>query len=815
MKSRILSIAIALSMLAVVYVAVPMSAAVYYTGSVQTTDENGDAKTVFFVNPGVQGDNIYVAVELLYQGDLYNQSIMVVLYDSDGNDRDWFYADTGVTSAGVYDSWEDAPINSLHVPASITGGQLMVVCDVVVYVDDGGWWIEFASTQVIVKQEGLYMDPSSWIYYPGEEVTVTVITRETQDFYIEVVNDTGEAMETFLNIETSEGYYSFVWVVNDVPDGYYYMYVRAEIDDDIWMTDSFYIQMYDFNVYTDRYMVLLGETVEMAYEVVELATETVYADVTIEWNAMWYNESGNETRDDGTLAENAGVFEFTIPDTNIATWSYVYLTMWANGTDGDRSVEWSTYFSIGWLAGDVYVDDDYYYPGDTVTVSTDAWVEDTWGSWNYLPGADVEVVVTFNGTEIAGYGKVGTTDSQGNLEYEFDLMVGAERGSYLVTATISKVGYEIVRMTAFQVSWTGYLDITTDRDTYLSGELARFSFTAIWNDEEYNATPVHYTVWDTYSWTPVGSGDAVTGTDAMFQIPDDFTGELYVEAEANLDGVFLYGSEYIDVVFASMALSPAADTYTPGDTISWLFEVMTVSANGTLSYSIEDDEGNEVGSGSMALVPSGTLSYHVSAMSTSSWYMATLTFDAGDSWVMDRSSTIYRTSAYDVSIWMNSDSKFVSGAFEPGSEMNFGFEIIAYEEEEPRMYRLDFYVSGSDSDYVMFTSAGEGEFAYQIPDDSQDGWYGVWVDMYDAVTGQYLGYDYVEFEVQADQSTWDRSVGGMSLIDFTILLLIVLMIVLLILVPFLKGRMSAQPKTEKFVEAPAPPPPEQGKSPPA
>src|SRR4030042_2064970 len=223
MKSRILSIALALSMLAVVYVAVPMSAAVYYTGSVQTTDENGDAKTVFFVNPDApQGDNIYVAVELMYDGELYNQSIMVVLYDQYGNDRDWFYADTGVASAGVYNSWEDAPINSLHVPASITDGQLMVVCDVVVYVD-GGWWMEFARTQVIVKQEGLYLDPSSWMYYPGEEVTVTVITRATQDFYIEVVNGTDDAIETFLNIEPSEGYYSFVWVVTDAPAALYYM----------------------------------------------------------------------------------------------------------------------------------------------------------------------------------------------------------------------------------------------------------------------------------------------------------------------------------------------------------------------------------------------------------------------------------------------------------------------------------------------------------------------------------------------------------------------------------------------------------------
>jgi hypothetical protein len=798
-------------MLAVVYASVPTSAAVYYTGSVQTMDVNGDAKTVFFVNPGIQGDSIYVSVELMYQGELYNGSIMAVLYDQYGDDRSWLYADTGVTEWGVYESWVDPPVTNLNVPQYITDGQLMVVCDVVVFVDDIDYgWVEFARTQVIVKQEGLYLEPSSGTYYPGEEVTVTVITRETQDFYIEVVNGTGDAIEEFLNIETSEGYYSTVWTVNDAPDDYYYMYVRAEIDDDIWMGRSFWIQMYEFLAYTDRDMVLLGETVDIAYEVVELATESVYADVTIEWNAMWDNESGNETMDSGTLPESSGVFEFTIPTENIAAWSYIDLTMWANGTDSDRSVQWWTNFAIGGLAGDVETYYEYYYPGDTVEVSTDAWVEDLW-SWDYLPDADVEVVVTYNGSEIAEYGKAGTTDSYGSLTYDFDLVVGADRGSYLVTATISKVDYEVVVMTSFQVYWTGSLDMVLDKDTYLSGEIAQISFTAIWNDEEFNATPVHYTVWDATSWTIIGSGDAATGTDAMFEIPDDFTGSFEVYAEANLDGMFFNDWEWADVVFAEMLLSPAADVYSPGDTITWLFEVMTVSANGTLSYTIEDDEDVQVDSGSIVLASSGTIDFDVPSLGSSSHYTATLTFDAGGNWVIDRDSTIWRESDFDLSVWLNTNSKFVSGAFEPGTELNFGFEIVAYEEEEARLYEVMFFIDGAAADYTVFASLGEGEFLYQIPDDAVDGWYEVDVYLYDAVEGWYLNTnDYAWFEVEADQSAWDRSVGGMSLVDFTILILIVLMIVVMILVPFLKGRLGAP----KAAETPTPPPPEQGKSPP-
>jgi hypothetical protein len=83
------------------------------------------------------------------------------------------------------------------------------------------------------------------------------------------------------------------------------------------------------------------------------------------------------------------------------------------------------------------------------------------------------------------------------------------------------------------------------------------------------------------------------------------------------------------------------------------------------------------------------------------------------------------------------------------------------------------------------------------------------VYLYDPVEDDYLSDDGVSITVEANQSAWDRSVGGMSLVDFMILLLIVILILVLIVMPLVKGRMG-KPKAAE----PVPPPPDQGKSPP-
>ncbi|HUS78573.1 MAG TPA: hypothetical protein VM050_07920, partial [Patescibacteria group bacterium] len=129
MKGKFLSIAIALSMLAVVFVAVPSQAAVYYTGSVVTTDNAGDLTDTFF-----RGEHVYVAVELFYEGEPANDWIEVQLQSQTGAELNSFTAVADDPENGTYDSWSATPDNWLNTGMAFDGE--LIVYDVVVYA---GW----------------------------------------------------------------------------------------------------------------------------------------------------------------------------------------------------------------------------------------------------------------------------------------------------------------------------------------------------------------------------------------------------------------------------------------------------------------------------------------------------------------------------------------------------------------------------------------------------------------------------------------------------------------------------------------------------
>src|SRR4030043_347613 len=103
MKKRILSIALALGMLAMAFAALPTSAAVNYTGSVKTIDSASNAKSTF-----VEGENVYVNVMVEYRGDLANVPIEVRLVTTSGNLVDNFFVSTNNPDLGWYNSTTNA-----------------------------------------------------------------------------------------------------------------------------------------------------------------------------------------------------------------------------------------------------------------------------------------------------------------------------------------------------------------------------------------------------------------------------------------------------------------------------------------------------------------------------------------------------------------------------------------------------------------------------------------------------------------------------------------------------------------------------------
>jgi cytochrome c oxidase assembly protein Cox11 len=99
MRNRILSIALALGMLAVAFAAVPTHAAINYTGTVKTTDNAGTAKSTF-----VQGENVYVNVMAKDQGVLADVNIQVRLVSTSGTVLTHFHVATDTPDVGWYNS---------------------------------------------------------------------------------------------------------------------------------------------------------------------------------------------------------------------------------------------------------------------------------------------------------------------------------------------------------------------------------------------------------------------------------------------------------------------------------------------------------------------------------------------------------------------------------------------------------------------------------------------------------------------------------------------------------------------------------------
>jgi hypothetical protein len=802
MKSRILSVAIALSLLAVVFTIVPQDAeaAVYFTGTVQTTDDEGNPQDVF-----ISGEQVYVLVETFYKGNLSAVGIRVDIQETDGDLMERFSVTTDDPEDGVYESWAASPVRSLSTGFWFDGEAK--VYDVVVEVDNNetGGWTEVARTSILVRNEGLTLEPPPWdSYYPGQAVQVTIVTSNTDDlFYVQVVNDTFEEFENWTRLDTADGWYSFVWVVKlDMPDGDYTMNVRAQDNDATWYSESFSIQKYVLLVDSSQYYLLPGDTVTIIYDVVDIATLSSYEGATITYTVWWLNESGNETHETGELFDSSGTYEFDIP-LDIALYSDIRVYFWANESD-ERTAEYMLEFTIGTIGADLTVDDGPHIPGDTVSVEVEAWIgdDDWWNPPDALAGAEVDITVEKNGTVMLAYGVSGLiTDVTGVILYEFDLSTGATKGTYIVTATVSKLGYEVVRMATFEVEWDGELTVTFGKDYYYSGQTATFSFKVVWNNVELDANSVYYMVYDDYGM--VATGNTSSGEGA-YEIEPDYVGEIAVQAVTVYDGYFLNGGDVVDVYMADVVVFPMDEYYRAGDTIVFIYQIITEKDNATVSYAITDEDGVRVAEGDLPFALAGSFEFAVPLVSPSGEYTARIAVDDGAGHVVSDTATAWLFAEYEIQIWVESSAGFTSRAFEPGTTVVFGYKILNVGVAHLDVYRISFYASTDWIDHNMLVSSPTGTFEFEVPDSAGDGTYWMYAYLVNPVDSDLLSSDSASFAVKSEQSVWDKSVGGLSLFNVLVLILLLVMVILLIVVPFLKGRMGAEqgppPRSMEAVE---------------
>ena len=795
MKSRILSIALALSMLAVVFAALPMSAQVDYTGSVKTTDDTGNLKDTY-----IQGQQVYLIVEVKYQGVWSDEPIQVRLEPTTGGWVSHFHTDSNDPADGWYNSTTAAGHLTLGTGAWIDPDLDLTSYYVVVYRD--GTMEEIARTTIVVKRTGFSLDPDNHIYYPGQAVVAKLVTTYTTTmFYVHMVNSTGVTVTNmnWTGQSATTGWWEHAFTLAaDLPDDTYTMRVRdatthailggAELDFDV--------QKYVFQVGADRDYYLPGMTANINYLTMEVSTFTQSTGVTVTFSAMWGNSSGNATWLNSTLTGSSGVQQFVIP-TDIAMWQDIEIVYWAN--ESTRTASGSVTLQFGTLDGTLtFAHMGSLMPGETVAATVDVSL-----GGDSLPGAAVDITVMVNATAIPAYGSVNlTSDLAGEVTHTFTLVDAATDGIYIVSAKITMVGFSTTVIGLFEVQSTGHIDVKFDKERYYGGDDIVATLTPLWNGKIVEVSNFGYgfsldtglLVWGNTTETTVSA-----------TIPADYYGDIDLGVEAYYNGIMIGGGSSSDVRFADITLTAQKNNYRPGDSLVFEWNIVTGVSAGTLTYEITDSNGLVVITDSPAFATTGSFSQQVPTVDAPTQYYVHMWMTTATGGYADADLTVSMLNSHELQIWVEK-SGYADGTYKPGQTVKLHYSIGAYVMEPLQSYILhvstDYNPVGMD--FILTDPTGTVQFA--LPDDAPAAEIGIDASLIDPVTGP-VSSDSTAITVGGQLTGWDKSVAGMSAIDFSILLLLIIMILLLIVMPFLKGRMGAPKPAEAPKVEPPPPSP--------
>jgi hypothetical protein len=792
MKNRILSIALALSLLAVVFAALPTGAQVNYTGSVKTTDDTGNLKDTY-----IQGQEVFVIVEVKTLGVWADEPIQVRLILTTGGYVSHFHANSNDPAVGWYNSTTAAGHLTLGTGAAITDD--LTSYYVVVYRDTT--MVEIARTTIVVKKTGLSLDSDNGIYYPGQAVVAKLVTMSTTTlFYVHTVNETGVTMPNmnWTGQSATTGWWEHAFTIaSDLPDGRYTMNVRDATTHAIMNHIHFDVQKYVFNVWADRDYYLPGMTAYINYMTMDVATFTQATGVAVTFSAMWGNSSGNATWLNSTLAGSSGVQQFVIP-TDIAMWLDVEIVYWAN--ESTRTASDSITLQFGMLSGSVaFAHMGSLMPGETVAATVNVYL-----GGEMLPGAAVDISVMANGTAIPAYGSVNlTSDLQGAVTHTFTLVDAAADGAYIVSARIAMAGFSTTAIGLFQVRSTGEILVKLDKERYYGGDDIVATLTPLWNGKVVEVSNFGYgftidtglLLWGNTSDTTVSA-----------TIPADYYGDINLGVEAYYNGIMIGGGSSSVVRFADISLIAEKSDYRPGDNLVFDWNIVTGASAGTLIYEITDSNGLLVKSDSPAFATTGSFSQLVPTVDAPQHYYVHIWMTTAAGGYADADLTVDMLNSHELQIWVEK-SGYADGTYKPGQTVKLHYSIGAYVMEPLQSYILrvstDYNPVGMD--FILTDSVGTVEFA--LPDDAPAAEMNIYASLIDPVTGP-VSNDMTALTVGGQLTGWDKSVAGMSAIDFSILLLLIIMILLLIVMPFLKGRMGApKPSEAPKVEQPPPPSP--------
>ncbi len=739
--TKLLGILVMVCLLATAVVACPARGAVIYTGSVVTTDSAGTPKESF-----IQGDNVYANVSLNLYGNPYNGIVTVSLVrTTDEAIVGHFHATTDNPVVG----WNNGSVSGASLSTSFFISGEAMAYDVV--VDFNGQ--EVARSSIVVVAMGLWIEPDSMSYYPGQDTTIRLVTPHTSEmFYVQVVNLTMMTYANWTGLVAPDGRWQTTWTIpTDLPDGFYEVAARAEGSNAIWSLVEFEVQKIVLIVASDREGYLPGESALISYDAIDISTLGPSTGVIVNYSANWLNASGQPTWQNGTLAGSQGVQTFGVP-VDIALYSDVFITYWANETTGPRSVQSVIVLYIELLQADIDLVDWQLIPGDAVTVNVRA----SAGSEG-LPDAEVDISVEMNGTAIPEYGGSLMTNQDGTAMHEFTLASDSPLGTYIVNATVSKVGYSVTRMVSFNVDFTGALLVTLDKDLYYSGETVEAVLTVVWNGQQIQPASVLYLV---LGMSGLLNTNTTTNGTVSFTLPTTEIGYFAVEAVTEVSGYQLSGWAEAQVLVAGVGLVAENDLYSALDRLVFDYEVVTLVPGADLEYSIVDDRGGIVASGTLPFSAEGSIAYDVPQDASMSYTCTLVVAFPSGSWVQ-ASATALLLVEYDLVLRIAS-SPYLSGAFRPGDSVDVDYNITPRGVPDIALYELSIRTSWSDSTYTLLTSEKNGTLHLEIPATATNGMTQILGTLYNGVSGDFLSDSWTTLTISDTAANWETGIGDLQ-----------------------------------------------------
>ncbi len=804
MRSRILTIALALSLLATAFVAFPTTAAYDYTGSVATTNDTGAPKYVY-----IQGEQVYVNVEVRYHGELSPEDIRVRLQPVN---MGWTSQIVTVANDPV-DGWYNSSVAVSGLTLSTTGFGIHedeIVCYVIAY--ESSTMTELDRTTILVQDDGFTVDPDPIFvsgigtvgYYPGQTLDITMITsRMTEMFYVQIVNETGTTVQNWTAQIAPTGYWHATWTIpTTLESGGYTIMVRDSTTHLPWpypYEHDFDVRSFVFGVIPERDSYLLGEVARMQVITIDLATLGPAVGVTVSFSAHWYNASDGDQWLNSTLVDSMGVHELQIPASDVATWWGIEIDYTA--TLSGRAEEAYVWLDFAQMSATVNTNWGGYIPGDIVAVTVEATID----GYPLQDGA-VDISVSKNGTKLDAYSVSGLmTDLDGIIAYAFKLSPDAAIGAYSVEVTVSKVGSSTVAATVFYVNAWGSLSTRFDKDYYISGETMFITYEAYWQGMQVYLDSMMVTVETDWGLLSIGNTSTMAFT---AELPTDYVGDVWVYATGYYGDVVFNAFAMTEVKGVGIVVLPNKETFEPGDTLTFTWNVIGPVSNGTLNYILYSDSVY-IESASPAFALTGTVTFDVPLIDPEDYYGVWISLLTDTGSYSEDSASANIADDGQLSIWVEK-SKYADGSFKPGQTVKIQYEIFNFWTAPLPMYVLVVSCDYDPTEVNIFVTEASGVVEYTLPADLSTGMLEIDVELLDPTDMSNLSDDSTTVMVNNRLSAWDTSIGGLAASDFLIMLLIVVMIIVLIVMPFIKGR---QPKTEApVVEEPLPPPAEPPKT---